>query len=65
MNWTQVEGKWNEVKGELQQKWGKLTDDDLTEAKGQRHQLVAKIQQRYGDAKEKVEKKVDEFISSL
>ena len=46
-----------------QEKWGKLTDDDLTAINGKRDQLVGKIQQRYGIAKE-AEKQVDEFTRS-
>jgi len=29
MNWDQIEGKWKEMKGQLREKWGNLTDDDL------------------------------------
>lgn len=62
MNWDQVEGKWDQVKGRIKQKWGKLTDDDLTFAKGRRDELVGKIQERTGDAREVVEKDVDDLI---
>jgi uncharacterized protein YjbJ (UPF0337 family) len=30
MNWEQVEGKWDQFKGSVKEKWGELTDDDLT-----------------------------------
>jgi uncharacterized protein YjbJ (UPF0337 family) len=65
MNWDQVEGKWEQVKGSIKQKWGKLTDDDLTMAKGRRDQLVGKLQERYGDKRENVERDVDELIRGL
>lgn len=65
MNWDQVEGKWEQVKGRIKQKWGKLTDDDLTMAKGRRDQLVGKLQERYGDKRENVERDVDELIKGL
>lgn len=65
MNWEQVSGQWQQVKGALQQKWGKLTDDDLQTAAGDRGKLVGKIQERYGDAKEQAQEKVDQFIASL
>ena len=29
MNWDVIKGKWKEMKGQIKQKWGKLTDDDL------------------------------------
>jgi uncharacterized protein YjbJ (UPF0337 family) len=54
MNWDQLEGK-----------WGKLTDDDLTVIHGRREQLIGKIQERYGVVKEEAEKQVDEFARSF
>lgn len=65
MNWNQVEGQWGQIKGSLKQKWGKLTDDDLTQLKGRRDRIVAKLQERYGDAKEKFETEIDEFIARI
>lgn len=65
MNWDQVEGKWKQVKGQAKEKWGKLTDDDLNVIDGQRQQLVGRIQERYGIAKEAAEKQVDEFVKAL
>jgi uncharacterized protein YjbJ (UPF0337 family) len=65
MNWDQVEGKWKQVKGEVKVKWGKLTDDDLDVINGKRQQLVGKLQERYGTAKEVAEKQADEFAKSL
>jgi uncharacterized protein YjbJ (UPF0337 family) len=65
MNWDQVEGKWNQYKGKAKEKWGKLTDDDLHVINGRRQQLVGKIQERYGLAKEVAEKQTDEFVKAL
>ena len=65
MNWNQVEGHWDEVKGKLRHKWGKLTDDDLEQAHGRREQIVARLQQRYGEAKADLEKKVDALIEKI
>ena len=39
---------WKQVKGKVKEKWGNLTDDDLTAINGQRDQLEGKIQERYG-----------------
>jgi uncharacterized protein YjbJ (UPF0337 family) len=58
MNWTEVEGKWNQVKGGVKEKWGKLTDDDLTVIAGKRDSLIGKIQERYGITKERAEQEV-------
>ena len=65
MNWDQIEGKWKQVSGNFREKWGRLTDDDLTTINGRRDQLVGKIQERYGLAKEAAEKQVDEFIRTV
>lgn len=65
MNWTQIEGRWDQVKGSVKQQWAKLTDDDLDAIAGQRDRLVGKLRERYGEGKEAIERKVDELISRL
>jgi uncharacterized protein YjbJ (UPF0337 family) len=65
MNWDQVEGKWKQFQGQAKEKWGKLTDDDLDVIDGRRQQLVGRLQERYGIAKEVAEKQADEFVSTL
>jgi uncharacterized protein YjbJ (UPF0337 family) len=65
MNWDQIEGKWKEMKGQLREKWGNLTDDDLEMIAGRRDQLIGRLQIRYGFAKEEAAKQVDEFATSL
>ena len=51
MDWKRVEENWKDMKGKIKEKWGKLTDDDLTVINGKREQLEGRIQQRYGYAK--------------
>lgn len=63
MNKEQLEGKWDQLKGKVRAKWGKLTDDDLTQIRGNRDQLVGKLKERYGYEKELAEKEVDAFLS--
>jgi len=65
MNWDQVEGKWKQTKGQIKEKWGRLTDDDLDMIGGRRQQLIGKIQERYGLAKEAAESQADEFVKNL
>ena len=65
MNWQVVEGKWDQIKGQVRQKWGKLTDDDVAKMKGKRERLVGKIKERYGLEKEAAEREVDDFIAGL
>ena len=49
----------------MTEKWGKLTDDDLTVIAGKRDQLAGKLQERYGYGKEQAEKELDDFSRSL
>jgi uncharacterized protein YjbJ (UPF0337 family) len=65
MNWDQISGNWKQFEGKVQQQWGKLTDSDLTEAKGDAKVLAGKIQERYGVSKEEAERQVDEWHRSL
>jgi uncharacterized protein YjbJ (UPF0337 family) len=65
MNWDQIEGKWKQYAGTVREKWGKLTDSDLEVIHGRREQLVGKIQERYGIAKEEAERQVSEFTHEL
>jgi uncharacterized protein YjbJ (UPF0337 family) len=52
MNWDQVEGNWKQIKGQVKQKWAKLTDDDLELINGKRIELLGRIQERHGITKE-------------
>jgi uncharacterized protein YjbJ (UPF0337 family) len=62
MNWDQIEGNWMRLKGQVKEKWGKLTDDDLTTIAGKREQFLGLLQTKYGYAKERAEKELDEFV---
>jgi uncharacterized protein YjbJ (UPF0337 family) len=65
MNWDQIAGNWKQFKGYVKEKWGKLTDDDLTVIAGKRDQLAGKLQERYGYEKGQAEKELDEFSRAL
>jgi uncharacterized protein YjbJ (UPF0337 family) len=65
MNWDELEGKWKQYRGQLREKWGKLTDDDLHVIAGKREQLIGRLQERYGLAKEVAAKQADEFVKAL
>ena len=58
MNQDRIEGNWKQFKGKIKEQWGKLTDDDMTVIEGKRDQLVGRVQERYGIAKEKAEEEV-------
>jgi uncharacterized protein YjbJ (UPF0337 family) len=59
MNKDRLKGKWHQLKGEIKRKWGKMTDDDLTESEGNIEKLVGKIQERTGERREAIEEWLD------
>ncbi len=61
MNWDIIKGKWKQAAGTVKTKWGKLTDDDLQSIAGARVQLLGKIQERYGIAKDDAERELSDF----
>lgn len=61
MNSDQLKGKWQQTKGAVKERWGKLTNDDIDVIDGQLEQLVGTIQERYGIAREEAEKQVKEW----
>ncbi len=65
MNWDRVEGNWKQLSGQVKERWGKLTNDDLDKIKGKREHLEGKLQEAYGIAREQASKDVDEFCKLL
>ena len=65
MNEDRIAGQWKRLAGKIKAQWGKLTDDDLTQAKGDSEYLAGKLQERYGIAQEEAEKQVREFRNRL
>lgn len=61
MNQDTMQGTWRQFKGKVQEQWGKLTDDDLDVIDGKREQLLGRIQERYGVAREKAEEQLRAF----
>jgi uncharacterized protein YjbJ (UPF0337 family) len=62
MNWNEIEGNWERFKGKVQQKWGKLTNDDLDVIKGKRKELAGRLQERYGHAEADAERDIDDWL---
>lgn len=65
MNKHTLKGDWNVLKGKIKEKWGRLTDDDKTEFKGKRDQLLGKFQKKYGSVKEKAVKGISQWEAWL
>jgi uncharacterized protein YjbJ (UPF0337 family) len=58
-----LEGKWTQLKGQVKEQWGKLTDDEVDQIAGRKDQLVGKIQERYGLAKDAAERQIDDWVA--
>ncbi|MEO8021224.1 CsbD family protein [Polaromonas sp.] len=61
MNQDRIEGNWTQFKGKVKEQWGKLTDDDLDIIAGKRDQLLGRIQERHGIARDEAERQVNAF----
>jgi uncharacterized protein YjbJ (UPF0337 family) len=55
MKW---EGRWDQLKGKVQQTWGDLTDDDLDVTEGNYQELIGRIKERTGETQEEIEAKL-------
>ena len=64
MDWNRVEGDWKQSKGSVKERWGKLTDDDLAVIRGRRDQLEGKLQERYGYAKDRARREIEDWYRS-
>jgi len=61
MNQDVLKGKWLQLKGEVRNQWGKLTNDDIDQIEGNGEKLVGKLQERYGYARERAQAEYDRF----
>ena len=61
MNWNRIEGNWKQFKGNVQQQWGLLTDDQLDVVAGRRDLLQGRIQALYSISKEETEKQLSDW----
>jgi uncharacterized protein YjbJ (UPF0337 family) len=62
MNWDTIAGNWKQYKAKIKEKWGFLTDDDLERISGKKDMLIAKIEEKYGLTRDRVERAVEEFL---
>lgn len=65
MNWTQIEGQWHQLSGQIKSQWAKITDDDLKNIAGKREHFVGKLQEHYGVLKDEAEKQLDKWIAKI
>lgn len=56
INVQTLQGRWNELKGEVKKRWAQLSDDDLNWSDGNIDQLIGRIQERTGESRDVIEK---------
>jgi uncharacterized protein YjbJ (UPF0337 family) len=64
MNEDTFKGQWMQLKGKIREQWGKLTDDDVDQIQGRSEQLIGKLQNRYGIARDEAQRQFDSWQSS-
>lgn len=56
-----LRGNWNIIKGKLKQKYGDLTDDDLTYVDGKEDELYGRLQKKTGKTKQELQEFIDKI----
>ena len=64
MNEDILKGQWKQLRGRVRQQWGKLTDDDVAQIKGDAEVLRGKIQEHYGRTREQAEQDVEQWLEN-
>ena len=62
MNKDILEGKWKQIRGEVRETWGELTDDELDQIAGKRDKLAGTLQEIYGWSRDEAERQIDDFL---
>jgi len=63
INAQEIQGQWNKIRGQVKEKWGQLTDDDLQIQGGNVDQLIGRIQQRTGEGRDAIERFLGDLTS--
>lgn len=64
MDWDRLAGDWSNMGGKVRKYWGKLTEEDISQAGGRRDILLERIQERYGLGPDEAEKQVQDWASA-
>lgn len=65
MNKDVFEGKWKQMRGQVKEWWGEITDDELDKLGGKSDQLVGLIQEKYGYTAERAQEEFDKRVKEL
>ncbi len=64
VNAQKLQGSWNRVRGQIKERWGALTEDDIQIRSGNIDQFVGRIQQKTGETREAIEKFLNDISES-
>jgi uncharacterized protein YjbJ (UPF0337 family) len=63
MNDDILEGNWKQIKGQVKETWGRLTDDEMQQIEGHRDRLVGILQEKYGYTQQEAEDSINDFLA--
>ncbi|WPU65444.1 CsbD family protein [Peredibacter starrii] len=61
----QFRGKWKEIKGGIRNLWGRISDDELEQLKGNLHKVSGLVEERYGETRTEIKSKLDQLMDSF
>ena len=61
----QIRDNWRPMKGAVQERWFRLTDDDLDQIDGRLERLVRRIEARYGISSEEAVAQINQWYALL
>lgn len=65
MNSDVFQGKWKEIRGKVKEKWGDLTDDELTQIDGHRDRMSGWLQKKFGYDRARADREIENFLVDL
>ncbi len=60
-----LKGQWKQIKGQLREQWGRLSDDEIEQIRGSSQNLIGKLQERYGLARDEAEAQFARFMRNI
>jgi uncharacterized protein YjbJ (UPF0337 family) len=51
----EIQGKWTQLKGQIRDRWGQITDDELQQAQGNTEQLIGLLEKKTGESRRQIE----------
>ncbi|MCB2219064.1 MAG: CsbD family protein [Bacteroidetes bacterium] len=61
MDKLEIKGNWNEIKGKIKQKYGQLSNDDLTYTEGKEDELLGRLQKKTGKTRQEIIEEINKL----